>query len=97
MVDWAPQNDVLGCPAVKALITNAGKNSLYEAAYHGKPLVAVPLSGDQTDNAAKVRSDSASDVVAAFALLYILSVTRIETDSSWDTAVLRQSIRLRHD
>ena len=54
LTDWAPQNDVLGHPAVKAFLTHAGINSLYEAAYHGKPIVSVPLIVDQPANAAKV-------------------------------------------
>ncbi|DBA99101.1 TPA: hypothetical protein ACH3X1_014235 [Trebouxia sp. C0004] len=53
LIDWAPQNDVLGRPAVKAFLTHAGINSLYEAAYHGKPIVSVPLIVDQPANAAK--------------------------------------------
>ncbi len=58
LIDWAPQNDILGHPAVKAFLTHAGINSLYEAAYHGKPIVSVPLIVDQPANAAKVHADS---------------------------------------
>lgn len=54
LTDWAPQNDVLGHPAVKAFVTHAGINSLYEAAYHAKPIVSIPLISDQPANAAKV-------------------------------------------
>ena len=54
VVDWAPQNDVLGHAALKAFVTQAGTNSLYEAAYHGKPIVAIPLIAEQPDNAIKV-------------------------------------------
>lgn len=55
-MDWVPQNDVLGHPAVKAFVTHAGVNSLYEAAYHAKPIVAVPLIADQPSNAAQVNA-----------------------------------------
>ncbi len=58
LIDWAPQNDILGHPAVKAFLTHAGINSLYEAAYHGKPIISVPLIVDQPANAAKVHADS---------------------------------------
>ena len=51
---WAPQNDILGHPSVKAFVMQAGINSLYEAAYHAKPVVSIPLVTDQVDNAAKV-------------------------------------------
>lgn len=54
LVDWAPQGDLLGHPAVKVFVTHAGINSVYEAAYHAKPVVAVPLIADQPENAVKV-------------------------------------------
>ncbi|KAL0022994.1 hypothetical protein WJX79_004166 [Trebouxia sp. C0005] len=53
VVDWAPQNDILGHAAVKAFVTHAGSNGLYEAAFHGKPVVSVPIMNEQPDNAAK--------------------------------------------
>ena len=52
--DWAPQNDVLGHSALKLFITHAGSNSIHEAAYHGKPVVCIPLLADQFDQAARV-------------------------------------------
>lgn len=54
VVDWAPQNDILGHAAVKAFVMHAGSNGLYEAAFHGKPVVSVPIMNEQPDNAAKV-------------------------------------------
>lgn len=54
LMDWAPQNDILGHPAVKAFVTHAGNNGLYEAVYHGKPVVSVPIMNEQPGNAAKV-------------------------------------------
>ena len=53
-IKWAPQNDILAHPATKAFITHAGANSLYEAAYHAVPVVAIPIFGDQPRNAAQV-------------------------------------------
>ena len=56
LIKWAPQNDVLGHPAVNAFLTHAGINSIYEAAYHAVPVVSVPLIADQVNNAVLVRT-----------------------------------------
>ena len=53
-ISWAPQNDVLGHSAVEAFVTHAGSNSIYEAGFHGKPVVCIPLLADQFDQAARV-------------------------------------------
>ena len=54
MVPWVNQNDVLGHAAVKAFVTQAGINSMYEAIYHAKPVVSVPLITEQAETAARV-------------------------------------------
>ncbi|XP_063047918.1 UDP-glucuronosyltransferase 2C1-like [Engraulis encrasicolus] len=48
--EWIPQNDLLGHPKTKAFITHGGSNGLYEAIFHGVPLVGIPMFGDQPDN-----------------------------------------------
>lgn len=48
---WIPQNDLLGHPNVKLFVTHAGANSMYEAMYHGVPVVAIPQGVDQPTNA----------------------------------------------
>ena len=54
---WAPQNDILAHPSVKAFVMHGGAHSLYEAAYHATPVVALPVFGDQNHNAVKVKLD----------------------------------------
>lgn len=43
MMDWLPQNDLLGHPNARLFITHAGTNGYGEALYHGVPLIAFPL------------------------------------------------------
>ena len=50
-MEWLPQNDLLAHKKIRAFVTHAGHSSLYESAYHGVPLVAIPLFGDQFENA----------------------------------------------
>ncbi|KAL9957670.1 hypothetical protein ACROYT_G034594 [Oculina patagonica] len=56
VMDWLPQNDLLAHKDIKAFFTHAGHNSLYESAYHGVPVVAVPIFVDQHSNAKKVEN-----------------------------------------
>lgn len=54
LVDWFPQNDVLGHPLVRVFITHCGSSGTFEAIYNGVPVVAVPLFAEQVFNAAKL-------------------------------------------
>ena len=47
VMSWIPQNDLLAHKDIKAFVSHVGHNSLYESAYHGVPVVAVPLYADQ--------------------------------------------------
>ncbi|NXU78144.1 UD2A2 glucuronosyltransferase, partial [Oreotrochilus melanogaster] len=58
--DWIPQNDLLGHPLAKAFITHGGTNGIYEAIYHGIPMVGIPIFADQHDNLAHMRAKGAA-------------------------------------
>ncbi|TRY92688.1 hypothetical protein DNTS_025234 [Danionella cerebrum] len=58
--DWMPQNDLLGHPKTKAFITHGGTNGLYEAIYHGVPMVGLPLFADQPDNLMHMKTKGAA-------------------------------------
>uniref|UniRef100_G1R7U8 UDP-glucuronosyltransferase n=1 Tax=Nomascus leucogenys TaxID=61853 RepID=G1R7U8_NOMLE len=57
---WIPQNDLLGHPKTRAFITHGGANGVYEAIYHGIPMVGVPLFADQPDNIAHMKAKGAA-------------------------------------
>nr|QIK00369.1 UDP-glycosyltransferase [Xylotrechus quadripes] len=48
---WLPQQEILAHPNVKVFITHGGLLSTTETVYHGVPIVAIPVLGDQQMNA----------------------------------------------
>ncbi|XP_021081730.1 UDP-glucuronosyltransferase 2A2 isoform X2 [Mesocricetus auratus] len=60
LFDWIPQNDLLGHPKTRAFITHGGTNGIYEAIYHGIPMVGLPMFADQPDNIAHMKAKGAA-------------------------------------
>ncbi|VEN57582.1 unnamed protein product [Callosobruchus maculatus] len=48
---WFPQQDILAHPNVKVFWTHGGMLSTSETVYHGVPILATPILGDQATNA----------------------------------------------
>ncbi|XP_078105924.1 UDP-glucuronosyltransferase 2A1-like isoform X1 [Sander vitreus] len=61
--DWIPQNDLLGHPKTRAFITHGGTNGIYEAIYHGVPMVGIPMFADQPDNMVHIKAKGAGIMV----------------------------------
>ncbi|XP_067377428.1 UDP-glucuronosyltransferase 2A1-like [Channa argus] len=61
--DWIPQNDLLGHPKTRAFITHGGTNGIYEAIYHGVPMVGIPVFADQPENMVHMKSKGAAVIV----------------------------------
>ncbi|XP_030644722.1 UDP-glucuronosyltransferase 2C1 [Chanos chanos] len=63
LVEWFPQNDLLGHPKTKAFVAHGGTNGMYEAVYHGIPVLGLPLLFDQYDNVLRLQVRGAARVV----------------------------------
>ncbi|XP_060754248.1 UDP-glucuronosyltransferase 2C1-like [Neoarius graeffei] len=55
IMDWIPQNDLLGHSKTRAFVAHGGTNGIQEAIYHGVPIIGFGLVWDQPDNLAKMR------------------------------------------
>uniref|UniRef100_A0A3Q3X9T0 UDP-glucuronosyltransferase n=1 Tax=Mola mola TaxID=94237 RepID=A0A3Q3X9T0_MOLML len=69
IMEWVPQNDLLAHPGARAFITHGGSHGLFEGLCHAVPMVMVPLTADQPDNAQKMASKGVGVV------LDIMSIT----------------------
>ncbi|XP_039460592.1 UDP-glucuronosyltransferase 2A2-like [Oreochromis aureus] len=72
LVEWMPQNDLLGHPKTKVFVTHGGTNGLYEAIYHGVPVLGIPLIFDQHDNVVHLKARGVAEM---------LDVTKLNADS----------------
>ncbi|CAL8324098.1 unnamed protein product [Merluccius merluccius] len=75
IVDWLPQNDLLGHPKTRAFVTHGGTNGIYEAIYHGVPVLGLPLIFDQFDNMVRLEARGVAKV---------LDVTQLDVDTFTD-------------
>ncbi|XP_037614286.1 LOW QUALITY PROTEIN: UDP-glucuronosyltransferase 2A2-like [Sebastes umbrosus] len=68
IVDWMPQNDLLGHPKMKLFVAHGGTNGVQEAIYHGVPVVGLPLFFDQHDNLLRLKDRGAAKVLTLAAV-----------------------------
>ncbi|XP_072421250.1 UDP-glucuronosyltransferase 2A1-like isoform X2 [Chiloscyllium punctatum] len=60
---WIPQNDLLGHPKTQVFVAHGGTSGVYEAIYHGVPIVGIPLLFDQFDNLLRLEVRGAAKVM----------------------------------
>ncbi|PIO68948.1 glycosyltransferase family 28 protein [Teladorsagia circumcincta] len=92
---WTPQSCLLGDKRLALFITHGGAGSMMESAHQGKPLIVVPLFGDQTRNA-KLIEKFGFGILLEKRHLFDSNVLReaiehILTDSRYQTAATRIS------
>ncbi|XP_071750391.2 UDP-glucuronosyltransferase 2C1-like isoform X1 [Centroberyx gerrardi] len=63
LVDWMPQNDLLGHPKIRLFVAHGGTNGVQEAMYHGVPVVGLPLFFDQYDNLLRLKERGAAKML----------------------------------
>ncbi|XP_054967451.2 UDP-glucuronosyltransferase 2B17 isoform X2 [Pan paniscus] len=96
---WLPQNDLLGHPKTKAFITHGGTNGIYEAIYHGIPMVGIPLFADQHDNIAHMKAKGAAlsvDIRTMSSRDLLNALKSVINDPIYKENVMKLS-RIHHD
>ncbi|XP_031424632.1 UDP-glucuronosyltransferase 2A1-like isoform X1 [Clupea harengus] len=68
LVDWMPQNDILGHPKIKLFVAHGGTNGVQEALYHGVPVVGIPLFFDQYDNLLRLKVRGGATILSVATL-----------------------------
>uniref|UniRef100_A0A3B3BRN9 UDP-glucuronosyltransferase n=1 Tax=Oryzias melastigma TaxID=30732 RepID=A0A3B3BRN9_ORYME len=99
LFDWIPQNDLLGHPKTRAFITHGGTNGIYEAIYHGVPMVGIPMFGDQPDNMNHMKAKGAAEILNLnFMTTEELrdTINTVVTDKSYKENAMRLS-GIHHD
>ncbi|KAK7913466.1 hypothetical protein WMY93_013677 [Mugilogobius chulae] len=68
LVEWMPQNDLLGHPKTKVFVAHGGTNGVQEAIYHGVPILGLPLIFDQPDNLFRIDERRAGKIIDIFTM-----------------------------
>ncbi|XP_054587863.1 UDP-glucuronosyltransferase 2A2 [Nothobranchius furzeri] len=99
VLDWMPQNDLLGHPSIKLFISHGGTNGIYEAMYHGVPMVGIPFVFDQADNLSRLRAKGVARILDVSELnqkTLVKTIQEVLTESSYRANMQRLS-RLHRD
>uniref|UniRef100_A0A667Y7C4 UDP-glucuronosyltransferase n=1 Tax=Myripristis murdjan TaxID=586833 RepID=A0A667Y7C4_9TELE len=99
LYDWIPQNDLLGHPKTRAFITHGGTNGIYEAIYHGVPMVGIPMFADQPDNMVHMKAKGAA-LIMEFNFMetedLVKALKAVINEPSYKENAMRLS-RIHHD
>ncbi|XP_049337951.1 UDP glucuronosyltransferase 5 family, polypeptide G1 [Astyanax mexicanus] len=99
LLDWLPQNDLLGHPKTRAFVSHGGTNGIYEAIYHGVPVLLLPLLFDQFDNAIRLEVRGAARVLEVSTLTsndFLEGIEDVIKNPSYRSSIQKLS-QLHHD
>uniref|UniRef100_A0A3B3HLQ9 UDP-glucuronosyltransferase n=1 Tax=Oryzias latipes TaxID=8090 RepID=A0A3B3HLQ9_ORYLA len=100
VVDWMPQNDLLGHPNIKLFVAHGGTNGVQEAIYHRVPVVSLPIFYDQYDNLLRLQARGAAKTITIATLdkedSFLKAIQEVLTEPSYRMNMQRLS-RLHRD
>ncbi|XP_052399442.1 UDP-glucuronosyltransferase 2A3-like isoform X1 [Carassius gibelio] len=99
IMDWLPQNDLLGHPQTKLFVAHGGTNGVQEAIYHGVPIVGLPISFDQPDNLSRMQAKGTAKIVDFATLdrtVFLEALTEVLHNPFYKENIQRLS-KLHHD
>ncbi|XP_034536370.1 UDP-glucuronosyltransferase 2A3-like isoform X1 [Notolabrus celidotus] len=100
LVDWMPQNDLLGHPKIKLFVAHGGTNGVQEAIYHGVPVVGLPVFFDQYDNLLRLEERGAAQILTLATVdkdnIFLNAIQTVLNEPSYRTNMQRLS-RLHRD
>ncbi|CAK6980927.1 UDP-glucuronosyltransferase 2A3-like isoform X1 [Scomber scombrus] len=99
LLDWIPQNDLLGHPKTKVFVAHGGTNGVQEAIYHGVPILGLPLIFDQPDNLLRIEGRGAGKIIDVFTMsedIFFQGIQEVLNEPSYRMNMQRLS-RLHRD
>ena len=96
--EWFPQDDILAHDNLILFITHCGLLSTTESIYHAKPIIGIPIFGDQFLNMAKAEANGYGirlDYQTLNAKNLVAAIDLILTDKSYVQRVKEMSLRYR--
>ncbi|CAN2391415.1 Glycosyltransferase family 28 C-terminal domain [Pristimantis euphronides] len=98
LMDWLSQNDLLGHPKARLLVTHGGMNSLMEAVYHGVPVLGIPLFGEQHENMVRIVAKNMGTLILPNEMkaeYFTDTMQEILHNSRYKTSAMKQSVIMR--
>ncbi|XP_055535915.1 UDP-glycosyltransferase UGT5-like [Wyeomyia smithii] len=95
---WMPQQELLAHPNVRLLITHGGLLGMMESVYYGKPILGLPLAGEQevlVDRAVQAGYGLKLDYQNITEEIVLSSIKQILEDSSFRENALKASAHFR--